>query len=74
MFKTQEYCIPAIFGELRVGQIADGPASTRYHRWSAWYLNIPVDLQPKPGPVKMEKMEKFLVRMGNLLLEWRNLL
>ncbi len=31
MFKTLYYCIPAIFGELRVGQIAVGPARTRYH-------------------------------------------
>ncbi len=34
-----------------------------FWRPSAWYLNIQVDLLPKPGQEKMEKMEKIVVRM-----------
>jgi hypothetical protein len=30
-----------------------------FWRLSAWYLNILVDLPPKPALVKMEKMEKI---------------
>ena len=32
-------------------------------RPSAWYLTILEDLQPKAGQAKMEKTEKFLVKM-----------
>jgi hypothetical protein len=45
----------------------------------AWYLNIPVDLPPEPGPEKMEKMdkiiviiEKILVRMEKILVRIKN--
>jgi hypothetical protein len=31
-----------------------------FWRQSAWYLNIQVDLQPKPGLEKMEKMEEMI--------------
>jgi hypothetical protein len=35
---------------------------------SAWYLNIPVDMQPKPDPAKMEKMEKIIVGMDKIIV------
>ncbi len=37
-----------------------------FWRPSAWYLNILVDLLPKP--CKMEKMEKIIVRMEKLIV------
>ncbi len=40
-----------------------------FWRPSAWYLNILVDLPPKPGRYKLEKkMKKFLVRMEKFLV------
>jgi hypothetical protein len=44
-----------------------------FWRQSAWYLNILVDLQPKPGLAKMEKMDKFHVRMEKFPVKWRKL-
>jgi hypothetical protein len=38
-----------------------------FWRLSAWYLNIQLDLPPKPGPAKMEKMEKIVVRMPGFI-------
>jgi hypothetical protein len=40
-----------------------------FWRPSAWYLNILVDLQPKPGQAKIEKMEKIVVRMEKFIIK-----
>ena len=39
-----------------------------------WYLNILVHLQPKPGPAKMEKMEKIIVRTEKIIVRMEKFL
>jgi hypothetical protein len=44
-----------------------------FWRPSAWYLNILADLLPKPCLVKMEEMEKNIVRMEKLIVRMEKL-
>jgi hypothetical protein len=50
--------------------VAATGCTAAFWRPSTWYLNIPVELlqlPPKLGRVKKEKMEKILVRMEKIL-------